>query len=114
MSFNFQKADIGIGGISVTYERSKIVEYSIIYSFEAVTFITLANGLKSFVLLILEPFTTTLWISILFSLIFFIFYQKLIVFKIIKDKSSDITWSLISALLRHDKFITYKIYLLIE
>ena len=110
MSFNFQKADIRIGGVSVTYERSKIVEYSKIYSFEAVTFITLANGLKSSVLLILEPFTTTLWISILLALIFFIIYQKFIVFKIIKDKRSDITWPLISTLLKQGKFITYEIY----
>ena len=103
MSWLSQEADIGIGGISMTYQRSQAVEYSKIYSFETLTFITKANGYKSSPLLILEPFTTALWISILISLISVIIFQRFIVYKIIKNRSSDITWPLISAFLKQGK-----------
>ena len=88
----------------MTYERSQAVQFSKIYSFSPITFITPANGLKSSVLLILEPFTVNLWISILFALISIIIYQKFIVYKIIKKKIMDITWPLISALLKQGMF----------
>ena len=101
----FQKADIGVGGVSLTYPRSQVVEYSKIYSIAPVTYITPPNGLKSPATLILEPFTVPLWFSILFALISVIIYQKFIVYKVIKNKNSDITWPLISALLRQGKFI---------
>ena len=100
-----QKADIGIGGISLTYERSQVIEYAKVYSFSPVTFITRKPDLSSHVLLILEPFTVSIWISIIFALISIIFFQKLIVYKIIKNKRSNMTWALISALLRQGKFI---------
>ena len=103
MSFYIQKADIGIGDISLTYERSQAVQYSKIYSITPMTFITPANGLKSSVLLIFEPFSVNLWISILLALISIIVYQKFIVYKIIKNSTTDITWSLISALLKQGK-----------
>ena len=89
----------------MTYERSKVIEFSKIYLITPATFITPAIGLESSILLILEPFTLSLWFSILFALISMIIYQKFIVYKIIKNKNSDITWPLISALLRQGKFI---------
>ena len=87
----------------MTFERSKAVDYSKIYLFSPLTFITPAPGLKSTVKLVLEPFTLPVWISILFALISVIICQKLIVHKIIKNKGFDITWPLISALLRQGK-----------
>ena len=105
---NFQKADIGIGGISVTYQRSQVVKYPKIYSFSSLTYMTPAKSLGFSNILILEPFTTSLWISILFVLIFMIIYQKFIVYKIIKNRF-DITWPLISALVRQGNFISFKL-----
>ena len=87
----------------MTYERTQVIQYSKIYSFSSITFITPAISLKFSILLILEPFTATLWFSILFALISMIIYQKFIVYKIINNKRSDITWPLISALLRQGK-----------
>ena len=95
----------------MTYERTKVIQYSKIYSFSPTTFITPAKSLGFSVVLILEPFTVTLWISILFALINMIIYQKFVVYKIIKNKSSDITWSLISALLRQGKLYFIQIYI---
>ena len=102
---NFQKADIGIGGVSVTYQRSKAVQYSKIYLTSPITYITLAKRLGFSIILILKPFTASLWISILFALIFIIIYQKFIVYKIIKNRRFDITWPLISALVRQGNLI---------
>ena len=83
---NFQKADIGIGGISVTYKLSQTVQYSKIYSYSPITYMIPAKSLGFFIILILEPFTTSLWTSILFALINMIIYQKFIIYKIIKKK----------------------------
>ena len=96
----FQKADLGFGGLSMTYERYKAVDFSKIYLYTPVTFITPPPGLKPPVKLILEPFDLSVWITTLFSLIFVIVSQRLIVNKMIKDTKSDISWALISCLLR--------------
>ena len=87
----------------MTYQRSQAVQYAKIYSFSPITFITSAINLKFSILLILEPFTISLWISILFALISVIIFHKFIVYKIIKNKRFDITLCLISALLRQGK-----------
>ena len=87
----------------MTSERSQAVDYSKIYLFSPLTFITPAPDFKSTAKLVLEPFTVSVWITILFALIFVIFCQKFIVDKIIKNKEFDITWPLISALLRQGK-----------
>ena len=108
---NFQKADIGIGGISVTYQRSQVVKYPKIYSFSPLTYMTPAKSLGFSNILILEPFTTSLWIIILFALIFMIIYQKFIVYNVIKNRRHDITWPLISALVRQGNFISFKLLL---
>ena len=96
----------------MTYQRSKVVQYSKIYLYSSITDMTPAKSLGFSVILILEPFTAwiTLWISILFVLIFMIIYQKFIVYKIIKNRF-DITWPLISALVRQGNFISFKLLL---
>ena len=108
---NFQKADIGIGGISMTYQRSQAVKYPKIYLFSPLTYMTPAKSLGFSNILILEPFTTSLWIIILFALIFMIIYQKFIVYNVIKNRRHDITWPLISALVRQGNFISFKLLL---
>ena len=108
---NFQKADIGIGGISMNFQRSQVVQYSKIYLFSPITYMTPAKSLGFSAILILEPFTTSLWISIILALIFMIIYQKFIVYKIIKNRRFDMTWPLISALLRQGKLISFKLLL---
>ena len=108
---SFQKADIGIGGISMNYQRSQAVQFSKIYSFTPITYMTPAKSLGFSAILILEPFTTSLWISIILALIFMIIYQKFIVYKIIKNRRFDMTWPLISALLRQGKLYFIQIYI---
>ena len=90
------------------YERSQVVQYSKIYSFSPITYMTPAKGFGFSAILILEPFITSLWISILFALISIIIYQKFIVYKIIKNRKFDITWPLISSLLRQGNLISFK------
>ena len=99
----FQKAHLGIGGVSFTYERSQAIQFSKIYIFSPLTFITPSPGIKPHIKLILEPFQITVWITILSVLLFIISVQKIIVYKIIKDKKADVTWSLISCLFKQGK-----------
>ena len=87
----------------MTYERSQAVHFAQIYLFSPVTFITPATGLRSNITLILEPFTITLWISILLTLIFVVIFQKFIVHRIIKNQNFDITWPLISEFFKQGK-----------
>ena len=100
----FQKADLGVGGVSFTYERSQAVQFSRIYLFSPIQYITLPPGFKPPLTLILEPFTVPVWISVLFILLFVIIIQRIIVYKIINNSKLDITWALISCLLRQGTF----------
>ena len=98
-----QRAHLGIGGVSFTYERSQAIQYSKVYLFSPLTYITPPPGTKPPVTLILEPFDVPVWISVLFALLFVIIAQRIIIHKVIKNRKSDITWPLISCLLRQGK-----------
>lgn len=88
----------------MTLDRYKVVEFSKIYLFSQATYITSPPGLKRPVKLILEPFDISVWFSILLALFIVIIIQRLILHKITKDNRSDMSWALISALLKQGYF----------
>ena len=87
----------------MTYKRSQVVSYSNIYLFSPLTFVTPPPGLRSQAKLIIEPFSIGVWMSILLAILFIILVQRVIVYKVIKNRKFDITWPLISCLLRQGK-----------
>lgn len=68
-----QQADIGIGGVSVTYARSRVIKYTYPHMLDTVTFVTSMpknDHHKNDSLWLLRPFEIEVWYFFLLSLFF--------------------------------------------
>ena len=62
-----QSVDFGICGVSHTYDRSKVVDFTFITDVEELAFISRGPIVKSQKWIILEPFLFELWLALLVS-----------------------------------------------
>ena len=62
-----QSVDFGICGVSHTYHRSKVVDFTFITGMEEMAFISRGPIVKSQKWIILQPFLFELWLALLVS-----------------------------------------------
>lgn len=63
-----QKADLGIGGVTLNFDRSKAVDYLYPHFISSVTFITKAPQVTSNIFLVFKPLSMDVWIYFIASL----------------------------------------------
>ncbi|KAH9422612.1 hypothetical protein DERP_003289 [Dermatophagoides pteronyssinus] len=96
--------DIGIGGIMMTYERFNSLNFLYPYTSDQLTFATIFPKTGINFNLLIQPFSTQVWLCLLLSLILFIIFQELKIYFGYDDDDDD---SLIIMTNRTGKKINY-------
>jgi hypothetical protein len=73
-----QEADLGAGGLSVDFERMKVVDYLRTYRFAPIIFMTLAPKIIDNSKLLFSIFSEKLWIALFLQFLFVCFFTKFI------------------------------------
>lgn len=93
-----QKADFGIGGVSMNYERINAVPFLYPYQTDQITFVTPAESITEYYShFLLEPFEQSVWNSFILCILICIIFDR-----IIKncDRKTDLLWASLVLLLR--------------
>ncbi|XP_013791222.1 glutamate receptor ionotropic, delta-1-like [Limulus polyphemus] len=64
-----KEADLSVDGIVITSDRKEVVDFSIPYAYESVSFVTKAPTAKRRALAIIKPFSWQVWLGVSLSLV---------------------------------------------
>lgn len=97
---SFKKADLGLSGVSINWERMQVVKYLYPHSIDSITYMTKPPKIKPDLFLVLRPLEPPVWIGLLFTLLllllFDMFYKK---FRNSKN-NTEVFWISLNSLLR--------------
>jgi len=107
-----KEADFGLSSLSINWERFEAVLFSNPHIITSVTFITRRPKPELNMTLIIEPFDTLVWVCFFIVLLFILFYSCLSSRYLTEMKNIDLSWTMISLLLRQQ--ISYVLPLVVS